>query len=68
MTTWPNKSPEPTAVGACRSAIAVHVGELAVAKLFSLGHITHHMKLLSFIFCACVCIGCFSLVDSQLSQ
>ena len=22
--TWPNKSPEPTAVGACRSAIAVH--------------------------------------------
>ncbi len=22
---WPNKSPEPTAVGACRSAIAVHV-------------------------------------------
>ena len=24
-TTWPNKSPEPTAVGAGRSAIAVHV-------------------------------------------
>ena len=23
--TWPNKSPEPTAVGAGRSAIAVHV-------------------------------------------
>jgi hypothetical protein len=22
---WPNKSPEPTAVGACRSAVAVHV-------------------------------------------
>ncbi len=22
--TWPNKSPEPTAVGACRSAVAVH--------------------------------------------
>ena len=22
---WPNKSPEPTAVGAVRSAIAVHV-------------------------------------------
>jgi len=21
---WPNKSPEPTAVGACRSAVAVH--------------------------------------------
>ena len=25
MTLWPNKSPEPTAVGACRSAVAVHV-------------------------------------------
>jgi hypothetical protein len=25
MTVWPNKSPEPTAVGAVRSAIAVHV-------------------------------------------
>ena len=25
MTTMPNKSPEPTAVGAVRSAIAVHV-------------------------------------------
>ena len=24
MTTTPNKSPEPTAVGACRSAVAVH--------------------------------------------
>jgi hypothetical protein len=24
MTLWPNKSPEPTAVGACRSAVAVH--------------------------------------------
>ena len=22
---WPNKSPEPTAVGACSSAVAVHV-------------------------------------------
>jgi len=25
MKPWPNKSPEPTAVGACSSAIAVHV-------------------------------------------
>jgi hypothetical protein len=25
LTMWPNKSPEPTAVGACSSAIAVHV-------------------------------------------
>jgi hypothetical protein len=25
MTMWPNQSPEPTAVGACRSAVAVHV-------------------------------------------
>jgi hypothetical protein len=25
MDEWPNKSPEPTAVGACSSAIAVHV-------------------------------------------
>jgi hypothetical protein len=24
MTMWPNKSPEPTAVGAVRSAVAVH--------------------------------------------
>ena len=33
----PNKSPEPTAVGACSSAIAVHSRESAVAQLFSLG-------------------------------
>ena len=25
LTMWPNKSPEPTAVGACSSAVAVHV-------------------------------------------
>jgi hypothetical protein len=25
MSLMPNKSPEPTAVGACRSAVAVHV-------------------------------------------
>ena len=25
MTTWPNKSPEPTAVGGVSSAVAVHV-------------------------------------------
>ena len=38
MTTLlPNKSPEPTAVGACRSAIAVHVAGRQVAQLFSLG-------------------------------
>jgi hypothetical protein len=29
MTMWPNKSPEPTAVGAGSSAIAVHVADAA---------------------------------------
>ena len=33
----PNKSPEPTAVGAVSSAVAVHAAGLAVAQLFSLG-------------------------------
>ena len=35
----PNKSPEPTAVGACRSAIAVHVASRRRLRLFLLGHI-----------------------------
>ncbi len=29
MTVWPNKSPEPTAVGAVSSAVAVHVARKA---------------------------------------
>ena len=38
MTTMtPNKSTEPTAVGACRSAVAVHVVSSAVAQLSTLG-------------------------------
>ena len=32
----PNKSPEPTAVGACRSAIAVHVASRRWFSFFSL--------------------------------
>jgi len=37
MTVLPNKSPEPTAVGAVSSAIAVHAASPAVAQLWSLG-------------------------------
>ena len=35
---WPNQSPEPTAVGAGSSAVAVHAVSRRVAQLFSLGH------------------------------
>ena len=43
MTTlWPNKSPEPTAVGAVSSAIAVHGLSSRVAELFTLGHKRAH--------------------------
>ena len=37
MTVLSNKSPEPTAVGACRSAVAVHGYGLRVAHARSLG-------------------------------
>ena len=40
----PNKSPEPTAVGAVRSAVAVHVAGRRWLSFGSLGHITHLMK------------------------
>ena len=39
MTMWPNKSPEPTAVVACSSAIAVHGCWCGVLHLDTLGHI-----------------------------
>ena len=46
MTAFSWKSPEPTAVGACSSAVAVHVAESAVAQLFSLGlSMKHYIKL-----------------------
>ncbi len=52
MMNRPNKSPEPTAVGACRSAIAVHVASRSTLRsaatedgrwlsFGSLGHYTH---------------------------
>ena len=44
MTLMPNKSPEPTAVGAVSSAVAVHVAESAVAQLFSLGQLASVKK------------------------
>ena len=37
MTLWPNKSQEPTAAGACSSAVAVHVASRRWLQLFSLG-------------------------------
>ena len=37
MTLVPNKSPEPTAVGAGSSAVAVHAAGRRWAQLFSLG-------------------------------
>ena len=52
----PNKSPEPTAVGACRSAVAVHGYRSAVAQLHTFGcgfailtapvppHVSHFIK------------------------
>src|ERR1035437_9616825 len=39
--TQPNKSPEPTAVGACRSAVAVQVARRRGARFFSFG--THRV-------------------------
>jgi hypothetical protein len=36
---WPNKSLEPTAVGAVSSAVAVHVASRRWLSFFSLGHI-----------------------------
>ena len=38
-----------------------------MAQLFSLGHIAHHMKLLSLIFCAYGCVMCFSLAIRSFS-
>jgi len=42
--TMPNKSPEPTAVGAVSSAFAGGAFSSAVAQLFSLGQIAHHYE------------------------
>ena len=40
----PNQSPEPTTVGACRSAVAVHVASRRWLQLFSLGVINPKMN------------------------
>jgi len=62
MTTWPNKSPEPTTVGACRSAIAVHA--TSRRWLWTLG-IVRFSSLIVLLVCLC---GCSSLPKHMTGQ
>jgi hypothetical protein len=55
---WPNKSPEPTAVGAVRSAVAGDSFWPGVAQLFSLGgsrienfDVGEYLSILTFVNC-----------------
>ena len=58
MRPWPNKSPEPTAVGAGRSAVAVHVASRRGSAFLVRPHRV-------FGFCRAV-FRCGGLVGSQI--